>query len=109
MITAGPFSQADGAVTISLGPESHLPWHEIAISLEDSNGDPVTTVSAGVLEGAATGIGADKPETFEEPVMLSEDERRWKPFFSAVSSITITPANVPATVFYRVTIINTGA
>lgn len=109
MIQAGPFSQADGAQTIYLRSEAHLPWHEIAVTFEDAVGDPLDPVS-GSLAGAALGTGADKPEPFSEvlDVTAPSNDRRWRPFFSRINAVTITPTGLPAAARYRVTIINTA-
>lgn len=105
-IKAGPFSQVDGQQTISLGNESHLIWHEIAVRVVDTvtlqSADPTT----GVLAGAVLGVGADKLEDFTETLDLTLDERRWKPFASHIQSITITPTDLDADKSYFVTISN---
>lgn len=107
MIEEGPFSQADGAQTIYLRDEAHLLWHEVAISFEDDTGAPLDP-AAGSMAGAALGAGADKPEPFSEVLDITSpsNDRRWKPFFSRIDAITITPTALAANVRYRVTIIN---
>lgn len=105
MIVAGPFSLADGPQTVSIGPESHLPWHEIALTITDDLGDPVPSPS-GSISGSGLGIGSDKQEVFTENVDLTTDNRRWDPFFSFMSEFIFTPAGLAANERYTVTIIN---
>ncbi len=106
MIVGGPFSQADGPQTVSIGPETHLPWHEIALTITDDVGAPVPSPAAGVISGSARGVGADQQEAFTEDVTLVTGDRRWDPFFSFISDFVFTPAALPANLRYTVTIVN---
>lgn len=107
MIVSGPHSQADGPQEISLGPETHLPWREISVSIVDEHGQQAIPTGTAKLQGACTGIGADEPEIFSAELNLVTGERRWKPFMSSIKSITTTPVDLPVGMFYKVTIVST--
>ena len=106
MITAGPFTQADGPQTINLGAETHLPWREIAITITDAGGTPTPPAVAVKMAGTATGVGADVEEEFTDLLDIGAGERRWKPFFSFIKEIEISPSDLDANLQYTVTIVS---
>lgn len=106
MIVTGPLDPATGAVLIPIGAESHLPWHEVAISITDDLGAPLDPAT-GTMTGETKGVGADKFVSFTETLDLVAGDRRWIPFFSIVNEFKITPIGMPANSRYIVTIINT--
>lgn len=106
MIVTGPLNPAAGAIEIPIGAESHLPWHEVAISITDDVGDPLDPAT-GTMTGEVQGVGADKFVSFTETLDIVAGDRRWIPFFSNVNKFRITPIDMPANSRYTVTIINT--
>lgn len=106
MIVSLPLDPANGAQQITIGSESHLPWHEVAIQITDIAGDPLDP-GTGTMEGSTRGVGSDKFVDFSETLDLVAGDRRWIPFFSIVDTFIITPVNMPVGSRYIVTIINT--
>lgn len=106
MITAGPFTQADGPQTINLGAETHLPWHEIAIAITDTGGVPTPPTVAAKMAGEAIGVGTYQSEIFTDVLDIGANERRWKPFFSFIKEIVLTPTDLDAGLQYTVTIVS---
>jgi len=106
MIEAGPFPANGGEVRVNLGAETHLPWHEISICVVDAAGNPINAPVTGTITATALGIGANVPTPFEEELDLAANDRRWRPFMSALSDVFLTSVGMPAGLFFTVTIVN---
>ncbi len=94
----------NGEITINLGHQAGMQWHEIAVQFVDNSGNPVATLASGTASGSVKGVGSDQHEDFSEQLNLSTDDRRWIPFSSMINEVKITFADLPANTLAIVTL-----
>lgn len=107
--TYGPFTQADGRVTVDLALNQNFEWHEITIACFEPGGDPFNgaapaTGVTGTLAGEVRKTGADQPEDFATTVNLATGERAWDPELSRAQQFFFTPTGFNATYTYWITV-----
>lgn len=104
----GPYPQGGGQVRVDLGFDENFVWHEIAVSILDATGNPVTTGITGTLSGAALKRGADHQEAFIEILNLANDERSWDPELSRVAAFFFEDQGLNAGYQYLITVNSWG-
>jgi hypothetical protein len=92
----------NGSATIQMRGDDTLAWHELSLSFQKADTTPY-----GAVTGSATmsviGTGSDLEEAGANPLDLAT-QRRWAPFLSGISQVTVTVTGAPADAFCVATI-----
>lgn len=99
----GPYTQADGVITINYGPQASDFKSVISVSVVDDMNMSVIP-SGGTLSGEVFKVGTDITENFQEALDLPSGDRSWTPVYSYVKSVILTPVGFDADKFYTVSV-----
>lgn len=109
VLRVGPFTQADGRISVPLGFEANFEWHEITVSVFDDLGNPGQSgMVTGSLAGEVLKHGADMPEDFTQILDLATDQRSWDPELSRADTFFFTPTGFNANYEYFITVNSWG-
>lgn len=100
------FNEAASPVTISLGRDTSLQWHEITVSIFDDVGAPASDPITGTISGEVRKKGADRFQAFVQSLNLATGDRSWDPELSTAEEYRFTVAGLNANYQYQFTILS---